>query len=83
MKYRVSFRAKNLISIFTCENNMLSSHVKYLCYGYKINRAFHSKCESEMLWYFIFIGVYKINRTLHGHLEIRNFSSCAEKIFHK
>ena len=25
-----------------------------------------------MAWYFI--GVYIINRTLHGHLEIRNFS---------
>ena len=33
-----------------------------------------------MVWYFI--GVYIINRTLHSHLEIRNFSSCVEKIFH-
>ena len=32
-----------------------------------------------MAWYFI--GVYIINRTLHGHLEIRNFS-CVENIFH-
>ena len=29
--------------------------------------------KSEMVWYFI--GVYIINRTLHGRLEIRNFSS--------
>ena len=29
-----------------------------------------------------FIGVYIINRTLHGRLEIRNFSSRVEKIFH-
>ena len=30
--------------IFTWENNMLSSHVKYhCCYGYIINHAFHSK----------------------------------------
>ena len=29
-----------------------------------------------------FISVYKINRTLHGRLEIRNFSSSVEKIFH-
>ena len=29
-----------------------------------------------------FIGVYLINRTLHGHLEIENFSSRVEKIFH-
>ena len=28
------------------------------------------------------IGVYIINRTLHGRLEIRNFSSRVEKIFH-
>ena len=33
-----------------------------------------------MVWYFI--GVYIINRTLHGRLEIRNFSSRVEKIFH-
>ena len=29
-----------------------------------------------------FIGVNIINRTLHGRLEIRNFSSRVEKIFH-
>ena len=34
-----------------------------------------------MVWYFI--GVYIINRTLHGHLEIRNFSSRVEKIFNE
>ena len=28
-----------------------------------------------------FIGVYIINRTLHGLLEIRNFSSSVEKYF--
>ena len=32
-----------------------------------------------MVWYFI--DVYIINRTLHGCLEIRNFSSHVEKIF--
>ena len=30
-----------------------------------------------MVWNFI--GVYIINRTLHGRLEIRNFSSSVEK----
>ena len=30
-----------------------------------------------MVWYFI--GVYKMNRTLHGGLEIRNFFSCIEE----
>ena len=29
-----------------------------------------------------FIGVYIINRTLHGCLEIQNFSSHVEKILH-
>ena len=33
-----------------------------------------------MVWYFI--GVYMINRTFHGRLEIRNFSSRVEKVFH-
>ena len=32
-----------------------------------------------MVWYFI--GVYIINRTLHGRLETRNFSTRVEKIF--
>ena len=32
-----------------------------------------------MVWYFI--GVYIINRTLHGRLEIQNFSSSVEKYF--
>ena len=34
-----------------------------------------------MVWYFI--GVYITNRTLHGHLEIRNFSSRVENIFNE
>ena len=33
-----------------------------------------------MVWYLI--GVYIVNRTLHGPLEIRNFSSHVEKVFH-
>ena len=32
-----------------------------------------------MVWYFI--GVYVINRTLHGRLEIQHFSSSVEKYF--
>ena len=32
-----------------------------------------------MVWYLI--GVYKIDRTLDGRLEIRNFFSCIEDIF--
>ena len=33
-----------------------------------------------MVWYFI--DVYKMNRTLHGRLEIRNFFSCIEEFFY-
>ena len=32
-----------------------------------------------MVWYFL--GVYKMNGTLHGRLEIRNFFSCVEAFF--
>ena len=32
-----------------------------------------------MVWYFI--GVYVLNRTSHGHLEIQNCSSHVEKYF--
>ena len=32
-----------------------------------------------MVWYFI--GVYKMNTTLHGRLEIRNFFFCVEEFF--
>ena len=32
-----------------------------------------------MVWYFI--GVYKMNRILHGRLEIGNFFSCVEECF--
>ena len=73
--------------------NLISSHLKitcyhhmwkyHRCYEYIVNRAFHTKkllIKSEMLWYFT--GVYIIDRTLHGCLEIRNFSSRVEKIFH-
>ena len=33
-----------------------------------------------MVWYLI--SVYIINKTLRGRLEIRNFSSRVEKVFH-
>ena len=72
--------------------NLISSHVKItcylhmwkyrLCYGYIINRAFHTKkLLSEMVWYLI--GVYIINKTLHGRLKRRSlvkyFSILEEK----
>ena len=73
------------LDIFTCENNMLSSHVKIIyhhCYGYIINHAFHTKKLFKwMVWYFI--GVYIINITLHvhGRLEIRNLRERVKSLF--
>ena len=70
--------------------NMMSFHVKityphtlndHRCYGYTINHDHIFKrpptngCEGD--WYFI--GVCKVNRTLHGRLTIRNFFSCIQK----
>ena len=63
------------LDIFTCQNNMLSSHVKISPLLWLHNKLHLS--DRKMLWYFI--GVYIINRTLHGHLEIPNFSSCVKK----
>ena len=63
------------LDIFTCENNMLSSHVKISPLLWLHNKPHLS--DRKMLWYFI--GVYIINRTLQGHLEIPNFSSCVKK----
>ena len=64
--------------------NLISSHAKitcylhmwkyHLCYGYIINRTFHIK--KLLKWNgFVFHWCLIIKRTLHGHLEIRNFSS--------
>ena len=60
MKYQVSFRAKNVIS----------SHVKILplLWLHNKSRFSHQNYLSEMVWYSI--GVFKINRTLYGRLEI-------------
>ena len=62
--------------------NLPSSHVKIspLLWQHDIAPFTPKNYWSEMVWYFI--GVYIINRTLHGRLEIRNFSSRVEKIFH-
>ena len=73
MKYQVSFRTK------TWYLHMWKYHC---CYSYIINGAFHTK--KLLKWnglVLIFIVVFIINRTLHGCLEIRNFSSSVEKYF--
>ena len=53
--------------------NMIPSHVKITCY-----LTWKDHC-SEKVWYFI--GVYTINKTLHGHLKTQNFSSSVKKYF--
>ena len=67
--------------------NMISSHVKItrvkispLLWVHNKSRLSQDKTYSfsEMVGYFI--GVYIINKTLHGCLEIRNFSSHVENI---
>ena len=71
------------LDIFTCENNILSSHVKISLLLWLHNKSCLSHQKnylSEMVWYFI--GVYITNKTSHGRLGIRNFSSWVEKIFH-
>ena len=45
--------------------------------GYIIDHTFPR--ESEIVCYFI--GVYIINRTLHGRFEMQNFSSHVQKYF--
>ena len=71
------------LDIFTCENNMLSSRVKISPMLWLHNKSCPSYQRSirvEKVWYLI--GVYIIKRTLHGHLEIWNFSSHVEKQQH-
>ena len=61
---------------------MISSHGKrwpLLWLHNKSRLSQRKSVKSEMVWYFI--GVYIINRTLHGRLEIQNFSSCVEEVF--
>ena len=69
--------------IFTCDNNILPSNVKLspLLWLHNKSRLSHQK-TIKVKWFGCFIGVYIINRTLHGRLEIRNFPSRVEKIFH-
>ena len=72
MNYQVSVRAKTWY---------LPMWKYHRCYGFIINRAFHTR--KLLKWDgSVVIGVYIINRTLHGLLEIRNFASRVEKIFH-
>ena len=70
------------LDIFTCENNMLSSHVKISPLLWLHDKSCLSHQTFKVKWFGIFIGVYIINRTLHGCWEIQNFSSRVEKIFH-
>ena len=57
--------------------NMISSHVKRSSLLWLHNKWRLSKRIVKGL---VFLGVYVINRTLHGRLEIQNFSSRVENI---
>ena len=67
---RCAFAQKH--DIFARENNMLSSHVKRSPLLWLHNKLCLSQQKAiKMKWYFI--GVYIINKTLHGYSEIQNF----------
>ena len=61
------------LDIFTCENNMLSSHVKIspLLWLHNKSRLSHQKTV-KVKWFGSSLVFSIINRTLHGRLEIRN-----------
>ena len=77
MKYGELSR-KNMIPSHV-KNNMLSSNVKKSPLLWLHNKFPPFAAKSEMVWYFI--GLYIIIRTLHGRLEVRNFSSRVKKYF--
>ena len=81
MKYQEIFRAKtSYLQFFTSENNMLSSHVKKITVV--LVTQFLPFAVAPLSKYTRFQnGIYIINRTLHGRLEIQNFSSRVENIF--
>ena len=59
---------ENLISVFTCENITVAAMTTY---------------KKLLKWNGLLVVHWCLyNRTLHGHLEIQNFSSRVEKIFH-
>ena len=68
--------------IFTCTNNKLSSHLKrspLLWLHNKLRLLLQKTMKVKRFGISsVFIKII-INRTLHGRLEIRNFSSCVEK----
>ena len=64
--------------------NLISSHVKISPLPFFHNKSClsHQKSYlSEMVLYFIGVYTCIVNRTLHGCLEIQNFSSRVEKYF--
>ena len=68
--------------IFMCENNMLFSHAKrspLLLLHNKSHLLQQKAIKAKWFWYFI--DVYIINRTLHEHVEMQKFSSRVKKYF--
>ena len=64
--------------------NLLSSHVKIspLLWLHNKSRLSHQKTVKVKWFGILLVFLYIINRTLHGLLEIQNFSSRVEKMFH-
>ena len=90
--YTVTFEVTGNIILFTrfgkSEVRQVSTRpyvgINHECGDFSMLMYIISACHkmsknylSKMVWHFI--GVYIINRTLHGRLEIRNFSSRVEK----
>ena len=73
----------NEISGELSRENLISSHVKIspLPWLHNKSRLSHQK-TIKLTWFGISLVFIIINRTLHGRLEIRNFFSRVEKIFH-
>ena len=81
MKYQASFRTKH--DIFTRENNKLFSHVKRSPLLWLHDKSQLLRQTISLKYFFAISLVFNniMNRTLHGCLEIQNFSSCVEKYF--
>ena len=66
--------------IFTRDNNIVSSHIKWSLLLLLPYKSHLSQQKSAMVWYFV--GVYIINRTLQGHLRNETSLLILENVCH-
>ena len=65
-----------------CENYTLFSHAKRSPLLWLHNKLHLLQQKAiKVKWFWYFIGVYIINRTLHEHVEMQKFSSRVKKYF--